>query len=177
MKIKTIIIFIFSFILLVVAGGSVWYMRAEILNKTELIKSHKLEEKQNRNFEFGNQLKKNGEILNTQEQLIKKVFLKSSEIVNFITYLESVGKDLGVEVTVEKIDYGTTESVENSYTIQPANFNVTLIGSYSQIKTFLGTVTNSDKILVTKEIKLYKSGEALSEYTARVIIEGIILTQ
>jgi Tfp pilus assembly protein PilO len=177
MKTNTVIIFILSFLFLGSTVVLALYMRKEIGQKIEVVQGHHLKEKENKNFEFGNQLKINGELLKTQEQTLKNVFLDAAEIVGFITNLESTGKTLGLDIVVEKVDYGTPESVESTYTVQPVSFNVQIDGPYAQIKTFLDTIKQSKKILTTKEIKLYKSGSLATQYTARVIIEGTILKQ
>jgi Tfp pilus assembly protein PilO len=177
MKTNTYIIFIVSILLLGAAVTSVWYLEKEILSKIETIKEYYLKEKKNKNIEFGNQLRINGELLDGQEEAIKKVFFTSNEIVGFITELESSGKNIGLDATIEKVEYGTSESFENKYSIQPVSFSVQLVGSYSQIKSFIDFVTRSEKTLVIKEFSIYQNGETSAQnYTAKIIINGTILS-
>jgi Tfp pilus assembly protein PilO len=177
MKTNTYIIFIASILLLGASVASAWYVEKDILSKIETIKDYYLKEKQNKNIEFGNQLRINGEVLDQQEEAIKKVFFSSNEIVGFITELESVGKNLGLESIIEKVDYGTLEPLENKYSVQPVSFSVQLTGSYSQIKSFIGFVTRLEKTLVIKEFNIYQNGEMNTQtYAAKIIINGTILS-
>lgn len=177
MKTNTYIIFIISILLLGVSVASAWYLEKGILFKIETIKAHHLKEKENKNLEFGNQIRINAEMLDQQEQAIKKVFFASNEIVGFITELESVGKNLGLGSTIEKVEYGTSESLENKYSIKSVSFDVQLVGSYVQIKSFMNFVTQSEKILNIKEFNIYKNEEKdIQTYTAKIIMNGIILS-
>ncbi len=162
----------FSLLLFIATGALAWYVREGIAHKVEVVRAHHVKEKQNKNLEFGNQLRSDSEKLNDQEEVIKGAFLDVSAVVPFISGLEITGQNLGLEVVVEKVEYGTEEIISQN-TLQPITFFVQLVGSYIQIESFLTSLSYSKNILKTNELKLYKTEGGI--YTARIIIQGTIL--
>lgn len=176
MKTNTIFIFIFSLLILAVSVAFAWYVQDSLLKKIEVVRDHHIKEEQNKNLEFGNQLKMNMETLIEQEQTIKEAFLNSNEVVGFITDLESHAQVLGLVVSIEKVEYGTEEMIEGVYAIKPITFAIQLTGTYPQMEAFVSNLTQLEKILLIKELKLYKGGEIESTYTTRIIIQGTTIS-
>jgi hypothetical protein len=177
MKNKTIYIFIFSLLLLTGAIFSIRYVRGGIIHKIEVVRAHYSKEAQNKKLESGNTFKKEVEILEKQENAIKKAFLEENKVVDFIQQLEISAQKLGLTISVEKVTYEDSAKIEKKYTVKPVAFNVEIKGSFEQIESFILKIVQREEKLVIKEFKIYKiNEEGGSEYTARIIIEGTTLS-
>jgi len=176
MKTNTPYIFILSLLLLVGAGALILHVREGIASKIEVVRVYYAKEAENKNLGLGTTLKNEMNTLAQQEGIIKKTFLEKDIIVDFITYLETSAEFHDLVLAVEKVGYGTPEVLEEKYTITPITFNLELKGSFAQIESFVSNLMQLEKKLVIREMKLYKSEEGKSGYTARVTVEGVTIS-
>lgn len=175
MKTKTSYLFFISLFSLICAIGLVFYVATGIKNKTETIKTHYQQDFKNKNIELGGKIKKDAETLTEQQRVLEKVFLKQEEIVPFITRIESLAIEQNLKVEVDKVDRGAEEVVGQTYKTQAIAFNVSLDGSFEQIKYFVDTLSASEKLVEIKDFKIYKMSEDSNMYNARIIITSTIL--
>lgn len=175
MKTNTPYIFIISVTLFAMSIYLFLYTREGIFKKTTVVTEHYQIEKQNNNFDFNRVIKKDTEQIVAQEPIVKKMFLEKDKIVDFITKIETLGKDLNV--LVQDIKYGTAENIEKAYSLSPILFNIQIEGSLSQINEFIKEITQSEAIITVSEFKLYKiEGQSPSKYSARIIIKGTTIS-
>jgi len=177
MKNNTIYIFIISLLFLMASGALIFYTHSGIYSKIEIVKAYYAKQKKEQMLQPTIKVKASLESLSYQEQLIKKTFLSSTAMVDFITKLESLAQTNSLNISVQKIEYGTSEVLEEKYTMQSVSFALELQGNFNDINSFVTQLTTSKEVLVIKEFKLYKIGDMGSNtYTARIIIEGKTLT-
>ena len=169
MKTNTTYIFIISLVLVLCAIGVSVFVAKQIQEKAEAVKVHYAEDFKNKNTDFGVGLKKEWAKLIDQEKIITNAFLTQNEIVPFITNLESSADALGLKITVDKVDRGAEEALGQTYKTQSIAFNVSIDGSFSQIKYFIDQIILSKKSVTISEFKIYKMGNS-DMYNARIII-------
>jgi Tfp pilus assembly protein PilO len=176
MKTNTPYLFLISLLTLLIVGGLVVYVAKQIEAKTEAVKIHYAKDIENKNIELGTTLKKEAAIIVEQEEVIKSAFLNQDEVISFITDAESLAGNLNLRFSVEKVEKGDEEAVGQTYKTQPVSFNVSVDGSFEQIKYFIEQLTRSKKVVQIKEFKIYKIGEIGNQYNARIIITSTILS-
>ncbi len=174
MKTNTLYIFILSLVLVLGAIGVSVFVAKQIQDKAEAVKVHYAEDFKNKNTDFGVGLKKEWAKLIDQEKIITSAFLNENEIVPFITQLESSADMLGLKITVDKVDRGAEEAIGESYKTKSIAFNVSIDGSFEQIKYFIDQIILSKKVVTISEFKIYKIGNS-DLYNARIIITGTTL--
>lgn len=175
MKTNTLYIFIISVTLFVMNIYLFLYTREGIFQKTSVVTEYYQMEKQNNNFDFSRAIKKDAEQIFAQEPIIKKVFLEKDKIVDFITKIETQGRDLNV--LVQDIKYGDAENIEEAYSLSPILFNIQVEGSLSQIKEFVKEITKSESVVTISEFKLHKiENQSPSKYSARITIRGTTIS-
>ncbi len=176
MKTNTKIIFILSLISLAVVSYCFWYVRNSIDKKINVVSEYRLKEIKNQSLETSSKVQEKINILNEQEDVIKRSFLNPDNVVNFVQSLESNALGMGLDLSVEKIDYGVPEIIEQKYNIKPIIFNLQIKGSFTNIESFLDYLKNSEDNLSIREYKIYKNSGDDQEYSSRIIISGIILS-
>lgn len=175
MKTKTLYLFYISLFVLLCVGGLVFYTATGIKNKTETIKTYSQQDFKNKNSELGISLKREATNLMEQQSTIESVFLKQEEIIPFITRIESLAQEQNIKAVIDKVDRGVEEVVGQTYKTQSIAFNVSVDGSFEQIKYFIDSITTSEKLIEIKDFKIYKMTEDSNMYNARIIITSTIL--
>lgn len=175
MKTKTRYLFFTALCTLVFSGALVFYVTTGITNKTETIKTHYQQDFKNKNIELGAKLKREAETLTGHQSVIENVFLKQEDIIPFITQIETLANQQNLTISIDKVDRGTEENVGDTYKTQSVTFNLSVDGSFEQIKYFIDRVTNSETLVEVKEFKIYKVGIDSNSYNARIIITSTIL--
>jgi hypothetical protein len=175
MKTKAHYLFFTALCTLVFSGALVFYAITGITNKTEIIKTHYQQDFKNKNIELGVKSKREAETLANQQSVIEKVFLKQEEIIPFITQIETLANQQNLTITIDKVDRGAEEVIGETYKTQSIAFNLSVDGSFEQIKYFIDRVTHSDTLVEIKEFKIYKMGVDSNLYNARIIITSTIL--
>jgi Tfp pilus assembly protein PilO len=171
MKTNTRYIFIGSLLFALLGGALIFFTREQIAQKIEVVKEYYLKESQNKNVDFGNRLQKEAELLSSQEQVLQQAFLKSSELVPFITKLETTASNIGATVVVEKVERGAEESV-GSVVLEPITFSIRLTGSFDQISQFVTFLSQLPEILHVEEFKMYQTEPGSSVYDVRILVTG-----
>jgi Tfp pilus assembly protein PilO len=169
MKTNTVYIFIASLVLLLGSIGISIFVAKQIREKAEAVKVQYAEDFKNKNIDLGIGLKREWSTLIEQEKIITSAFLNENEIVPFITQLESSANTLGLKITVDKVDRGAEESIGQTYKTKSITFNVSIDGSFEQIKYFIDQIMISKKVVTVPEFKIYKTGNS-DMYNARIII-------
>lgn len=171
MRTNTKYICILSLLFFLSACVCMFFTREQITQKIQVIKEYYVKESENKNVEFGNRLKKEQDELTSQEGVLKSAFLKSSELVPFITKLETTATALGSTIVVEKVERGAEESV-GSYMMEPVTFTIRLTGSFDQISQFVTFLNQTSEILHVEEFKIYRLGTGSSMFDVRMLVTG-----
>jgi hypothetical protein len=161
--------------LLAGVGYGLFYVVDAIEEKSEVVRVHKAQELRDKNLEFGNQLRSNLKTLSEQEAIIQSTFISETNMVGFIQTLESSARLYGLEITIANVDQGDVQALSSGTgkTI-PVTFTLQTKGSYAQTQLFIDELLRLEKRLVLSQLSIYKGEEG--EYTARMIVEGIILS-
>lgn len=177
MKTNTLYIFIVSLITLILLGFLGWYASEEIKQKIDVVRAYNLKEIQGKNLEVGNKLKKDIETLSDQEKILTGALIDSKNIIDFISQIEIIGKNIGIEVLIEKVTRGAKEKIGTSYGVESIELNIQTEGTLSQVQFLIEKIMNLNKSLTIKELKIYKtSREGQIKYTAKFILEGLTIS-
>ena len=153
-------------------------MHRTIADKTGVLHTYRAREAQSENLEFGNQIRQKIETVTRQEQSIERAFISSTQVLSFIQGVESLAQNHALEITIEKVEQGTSESLEQQKkSITPVTFMIQVIGPYENISFFLKETLFSEKKLGIGQLHLFRSdSESGNEYTARIQLQGLILS-
>lgn len=174
LKTKTIYIFLFSLLCLVVAIYSFMYVRNQINTKIEIVKEYRAQEEKNKNIDFLTKLKKELEEVTSHENILRNVYLEPNKLVDFISFLELEGQNMNLKVSVDKVERGEKEIVGEGMEVEKVKLSIAAEGSYSAIQSFLNSLNSLDKQISFSEFKLYKiSSETGSVYSLKVIINAL----
>jgi hypothetical protein len=175
MKIKTNILFLISFCLLLISGLLIIFALYQIRVKTDLIKDQYVRDLEVSKIGSLSSLKKENIKLSEQENVLKEVFLSQEELIPFISNLESQSEKIGLKIEITKVEKGTEEQLGELYKIQPISFYISLDGEIEKIHQFIKQNLNQEKNLQLQDFKVYKTGVDTSGYNARIILTGNLL--
>jgi len=174
MKSNTAYKLLLSLLVFAAATYGFFYMTKAITSKSDSVRVERMKESQNKNFEFGNQLRENLSTLSGQETFIESAFIGADGMIDFIQRLESVAATHDLDITIDKVEEGVFESLPGSgRQIVPVTFTVQTSGSYYQTRLFIDEVLNLEQRLGLTQVHLYESDD---EYTARILLTGIMLS-
>lgn len=178
MKKTSIYLFIIALKVFILVCAGALYMHFQMEKKIGVIQNYHIEEKLNSSLELGRNLQEKVEKLNKQKEVITKVFLSEDILISFIQKTESIGQNNNLEISIETIKRGETNSFGEGKTTQSVDFFINIKGEYVDIKNFIEETQSLETIINVSDIRIYKTfQEDLGEfYSAIVVLSGNILT-
>ncbi len=157
------------------AAYGLFYLVGAISAKSEVVRVQRAKEEQNKNFEFGNQLRENLKNLSEQETRIQSAFIGATSMIDFIQTLEAAASQSGLKISIDKVEEGEAALLAGSIgkTI-PVTFTVQTEGSYGQTRSFIDQMLSLEKRLGLSQVNLYRVEGG--GYTSRMTVTGIILS-
>jgi Tfp pilus assembly protein PilO len=178
MKNSTIYKFIMTLILLLSVAGLIFFVSRTMSEKIESIKAQSLKDGLYENFEFGNELRDRMPSLLSEEEIIKKSFISSVNVLDFIRTLEDTAFARGLKITIDKVENEKEMPLTNSsMTLVDSKYTIQVSGSYDQILVFIEDLLKNEKNILINQLNIYRNETAgLVEYRAQIKLTGVILS-
>lgn len=178
MKNSTIYKFILALVLLLFVVGLTFFVLRTMEQEIDLVKGWSAKDNQNRNFEFGNQLRDNLSELLVQEAIIKNSFISSTNVLGFIQGIEDAARQRGLQITIDKVENKKDISLDAAgMTLNDSEFTLQVKGSYDQVLLFIDDLVKNDKKLSLNQVNMYRNNnEGIVQYTTQIKLTGIMLS-
>jgi len=142
-----VLIFVFNIIFLI-------YTNNAIQEIGELKKEVSQESAQVQNVR---DTKKKFEDLKIIEEEIDNVLIKEGGVVNFISLIEEISSNSGLDITIENVEFSSPEEEKKKLGYLDMTFQVS--GSWSQVTEFLNSVEGLPYLINIDSLRLSASGD------------------